>query len=339
MNQASTLRDLYRHFDWAGDRVLSVSETLAEDELDRRFDIGLGSLRATLWHNWAAHWIWFQRIDGHSPARFEFDGERASLAELRQFIDRARITRRAKLDAVTDTDLVREIPYANLKGERFSRQLGEILLHVTNHAMHHHAQALNMLRHSGIAKPPRLDYLFMYHENPGSPPPTLSIGLVGDYLAYADWARQVVMSVAAELDEAALDRPFEMGMGSIRRNLLHTHAVELFWLRNWQGDHDSPFPSADERVSLSEIRERCNATATAREQFLAGGVDDDLLKPARAKTPDGRLLEFPLGVIAIQLCNHGTHHRAQTINMLRRLGKSTPATDLTLWKHQLAQHR
>jgi uncharacterized damage-inducible protein DinB len=35
-------------------------------------------------------------------------------------------------------------------------------------------------------------------------------------------------------------------------------------------------------------------------------------------------LSFPLGVTMLQLCCHGTHHRAQLLNMLRRLEARVP---------------
>ena len=36
---------------------------------------------------------------------------------------------------------------------------------------------------------------------------------------------------------------------------------------------------------------------------------------------------FPLGVTMLQLCCHGTHHRAQILNMFRRVGAPVPELD------------
>jgi uncharacterized damage-inducible protein DinB len=33
----------------------------------------------------------------------------------------------------------------------------------------------------------------------------------------------------------------------------------------------------------------------------------------------------------VQVCSHGTHHRAQALNMLRRLGAPVSELDLILW--------
>jgi uncharacterized damage-inducible protein DinB len=42
-------------------------------------------------------------------------------------------------------------------------------------------------------------------------------------------------------------------------------------------------------------------------------------------------LAFHLGESLLQLGVHGTHHRAQAINMLRQLGARTPPTDYLDW--------
>src|SRR4029434_2201146 len=97
--------------------------------------------------------------------------------------------RQAALDATSEDGLDREVSYRNIKGEPFVARLNAILLHVCNHSAHHHAQALNMLRHGGVEKPPRLDYIFMYFENRDWPPPALSVEVLRDYFAYTDWAR------------------------------------------------------------------------------------------------------------------------------------------------------
>jgi uncharacterized damage-inducible protein DinB len=44
----------------------------------------------------------------------------------------------------------------------------------------------------------------------------------------------------------------------------------------------------------------------------------------------GKQGTFKLGHMLIHVCNHGTHHRAQAINMLRHVGVSPPEMDF-LW--------
>jgi uncharacterized damage-inducible protein DinB len=337
MNRLSTLRDLYRHLDWASDRVLAAAEPLDDDRLDRPFDMGMGNLRKTLWHVWSAHWLWFTRLGGESPTTLLPDGVGSSIADLRRFAAAQRASHDATLSAMSDADIDRDVSYRNTKGEAFVARRGAILLHAANHAAHHHAQALNMLRHSGVEKPPRLDYLFMYWENRDWPAPALSVDLIKDYYAYTDWARNRVMDVAQQLDDAQLDRPFEMGIGSIRKNFAHTHDAERWWLTNWlaiPSTSGAPFPKTDDTMPLRDLRALFDDTAKQRSDFLARTRDDDLTRDVEGTASPGRTFKFPLGVTMVQLNKHGTHHRAQTINMLRQCGQTTPPTDYVLWARE-----
>ena len=333
MNRLSTLRDLYRHLDWASDRVLAAAEPLDDALLDRPFDIGMGNLRKTLWHVWSAHWLWFNRLGGNSPTALLPERAGTSLADLRRFAATQRASRDASLSGASDDALDRDVSYRNTKGEPFVARAGTILLHVCNHAAHHHAQALNMLRRTGgVEKPPRLDYLFMYWEHRDWPAPALSMEVLKDYFAYTDWARNRVMDVAQQLDDAQLERPFEIGIGSIRKNVAHTYDAERFWLTNWLSPgNGEPFPRTDETIALRDLRALFDDTAQQRNDFLTRTRDDDLLRDVEGTAAPGRTFRFPLGVTMVQLNNHGTHHRAQTINMLRQCGKITPPTDFTLW--------
>jgi uncharacterized damage-inducible protein DinB len=178
----------------------------------------------------------------------------------------------------------------------------------------------------------------MIYETQPTKPPRLSTETLRDYFAYTDWAREVVLHVIAQTDEASLDRPFETGIGSIRKNVAHTHDAEAWWLMNWtQGPH-TPFPKTDDTIPTFELSERARATAKARNAFLAGLNDADLARPIEARPAPDRTFSFPLGVTMLQLCNHGTHHRAQTINMLRQCGRTVPATDLTIWAREREVH-
>ena len=335
MHRRSTLRDLFRHLDWASERVLAAAELLDDARLDRTFDIGPGSLRKTLAHVWVAHWVWLRRIAGEAPPKPPLDIACVPLADLRTFIAESRAARDGALAAMNDEDLARELSYTNFRGEPFVARVETILLHVCNHAAHHHAQALNMLRHAGVAKPAKVDYISMYFEDPSLPPPALSVEVLRDYFAYTDWASARVFDVAQALDDALLDRPFEMGIGSIRKNVVHAYDVDRFWLRNWlAGTGDSPFAKTDVTIPLRDLRARIDETATARNEFLARTTDADLARGVEGMAAPGRVFRFPLGVTMVQLNVHATHHRAQTINMLRQCGETAPATDYTIWARE-----
>ena len=63
-------------------------------------------------------------------------------------------------------------------------------------------------------------------------------------------------------------------------------------------------------------------------------MNDDALDCEVAYTRDGQSHTHPLSDVLLHLCNHGIHHRAQAINMLRRLGKEVPMLDVMVMRIQ-----
>jgi uncharacterized damage-inducible protein DinB len=63
----------------------------------------------------------------------------------------------AYVDALAEKDLDKMIPYTTSKGDSFETQVGDILLHVAMHGVHHRGQIATTLRRVGI-EPPILDY-------------------------------------------------------------------------------------------------------------------------------------------------------------------------------------
>jgi uncharacterized damage-inducible protein DinB len=111
----------------------------------------------------------------------------------------------------------------------------------------------------------------------------------------------------------------------------------LWWLNNWRMTRDS-FPKTDARMPLASLREAWRQTEEGRNAFLNETRDEDLLKAVEAQPAPDRTIRFPLGVSVVQLCFHGTHHRAQTINMLRRCGQPVGPTDYIVWRRENPGH-
>ncbi len=61
------------------------------------------------------------------------------------------------LESLHDGDFMTPIPYITSKGDHFETAVGDILLHVALHGVHHRGQVAMTLRRVGI-EPPILDY-------------------------------------------------------------------------------------------------------------------------------------------------------------------------------------
>jgi uncharacterized damage-inducible protein DinB len=113
--------------------------------------------------------------------------------------------------------------------------------------------------------------------------------------------------------------------------LLHIRDAEQWWYENWTRDEPVTFEKLPTTISIGELITLFNETTDRRRSLLAGLCADDLLREVVAEARPGLRLRFRMGESMLQLSTHGTHHRAQAVNMLRRLGAAVPELDLAAW--------
>ncbi|NNF42664.1 MAG: DUF664 domain-containing protein [Phycisphaerales bacterium] len=329
MPALTTLRGLLAHCDWGRDRLLTVAAALPEETLDRASPVGPGSIRAVLQHLWRAERYWLDRWKSGLDAADDVTGAESSVPRLADQFRRLAAERNAFLDAGGPAFESHPITFHSLWHRDATYPLGDMMLHVANHATHHRAQAVNMLRHAGV-KPPALDYLVM-RRDPDVSTVTYDPPTIAEYFRYGDWANDRVFEVAATLDDEALDHPFAMGLGSLRTTLLHIHAAERWWLDHWRGVASHPFPPPAPTTSVAELREAWSETIAGRDDLLRVATAEDLERPVTVQPRPDRSFTFAVGDTMLQLGGHGTHHRAQAINMMRHLDLEPPMIDLMLW--------
>jgi uncharacterized damage-inducible protein DinB len=138
--------------------------------------------------------------------------------------------------------------------------------------------------------------------------------LMQKYFSYSDWANAKLIELAMKLDDDALDRNWNMGMNSIRSTALHMYDAERWWWRNWT-EGTSTFEKSPTATSLEQLRQDWPRLAGDRNQ-LVSNLDSEQAQRVVTAIAGGPLLRFTVVESMVQLCGHGTHHRAQFINML-----------------------
>ncbi len=326
----TTLRGLFLHNDWARDRILDAAKSLADDQLDEPVEMGPGSLRATLEHLCRAERWWLDRWQGTADPPAEPEPG-LPVAELH---DRFRAIAGERNDFLDDRDEAEQLVCTTETGRTMTFALSDMVLHVCNHGTHHRAQALNMLRRLG-AQAPDIDFIVQRRKPSGRPEISYELDVITRYYEYNDWARECVLDAAEPLDDAELDRAMEMSMGSLRMTLLHIRDAEQWWLQNWSDEPTDAFQILPQATTIAELRALSAETATRRNELLATLSDDELGRTVRAVLPDGVELIYALGDTMLQLGGcHGTHHRAQALNMLRQLGIDGPDLDFADFARQ-----
>lgn len=137
---------------------------------------------------------------------------------------------------------------------------------------------------------------------------------------YNDWADKQLLAAAAKCDDAALDRPFDIGPGSLRRTLLHLYNGEFVWLQRCQGKRETKWPSEAEKTAINTLQQRFDAVWRDRDAFLRTLSSADLGRVTIYRDSKGSEFQAVLSDMLMQALVHSTHHRAQAVNMLRQVG-------------------
>jgi uncharacterized damage-inducible protein DinB len=156
------LNRLLGHDTWTTQQLLLLCRDLTDEQLDRDFDIGHRTVRATLRHMIYNIEAWSDLMAGR-PMRKDPGREGASISALSARLDRA------------DADfgeISRAVAQRGGWDEKWRRRSGDppdeltyggTIAHVITHNMHHRAQLLYMLRRLGVENRPEGDVLSWEH--------------------------------------------------------------------------------------------------------------------------------------------------------------------------------
>ena len=147
-------------------------------------------------------------------------------------------------------------------------------------------------------------------------------------LAHNHWATRNVLDACSGLTDEQLDRAFEMGLGTVRTTMTHV----LGAMRGW-GD----------LLAQRDQRERLETLGPLDAMTMLELLDEigaDILASVEGKALDEQLTAerggasytFTRGAVIAHVTTHGMHHRAQVLNMLRRLGVDpVPPSSVMEW--------
>jgi uncharacterized damage-inducible protein DinB len=155
--------------------------------------------------------------------------------------------------------------------------------------------------------------------------------------AYSDWANERLFETALAVDDAALDTRIEMGRGSLRRTLMHIYVGERVWLARMQGNAEQPWLNEAVNDGVATIRDGWRETRDGRLAFVDGLTESRLADRLPYRDSKGGRFTATLGEMLYQCANHSVHHRAQAVNILRRVGAGLVEMDYMIWVRQPAE--
>jgi uncharacterized damage-inducible protein DinB len=151
------------------------------------------------------------------------------------------------------------------------------------------------------------------------------------------WATTTLLNACRPLSEQQLDQPFQMGPGSVRRTFLHMISAKLYWTDRLRNHTRQMYPPESHRTASIEKITSLNETVSMDFQQLAITlIESKRLNETIFATPRPGAHPIRIASVLYHVPNHGTHHRAQILNMLRHLGVSPlPAVDVDDWEQTL----
>lgn len=133
---------------WANDKIAEILKGIDNDLLDEPVVSSFPTLRKTVYHIWDAEFIWLSRLQGEAITYWPSEKFNAETP-----IDGILEVSKGLLDIVqqhNDEWLNTVCEYYNTKGQKFTQQYYQILMHVFNHSTFHRGQLITMLRTLGV---------------------------------------------------------------------------------------------------------------------------------------------------------------------------------------------
>ena len=158
------IKSLYDYNSWAMKKLFDALETAPDRAYEALGCSGHGSVRETLAHLLQTQWGWFSWFDGSLPPEKAYavkltDKDIPTIAEARAHWNRIDKQTRDLIDSLDDDKLAAEWSWKVPNGTAVKQPLGQLMLHVVNHAIHTRAQIVSAIRRCGHA-PGTYDYLW-----------------------------------------------------------------------------------------------------------------------------------------------------------------------------------
>jgi uncharacterized damage-inducible protein DinB len=160
-------------------------------------------------------------------------------------------------------------------------------------------------------------------------------------LRHDRWATRVLLELCRSLSREQWVREFAIGCGSLHATFLHIVGAMARWSDRLVDAPLRPSPEKDARVrDVDELLAMLDAAAREFEASARRIVTENRLEGMMDFVVDGKLLaRFHRGTGIHHVTSHGTHHRAQALNMLRQLGVSPlPELDVVDWEYSSGEY-
>ena len=151
-------------------------------------------------------------------------------------------------------------------------------------------------------------------------------------LRHDAWTTRLLLTRAAEISDAHLDREFDMGHHTLRRTFQHIVGNMECWCDLMLSRPQRPRRHApDEGIPslLARLDVVAGELVALGKRFEAAGHSDEVFTDYLDNPPRKKFV----GTALLHVATHGMHHRAQCLWMMRQLGlQNLPEGDVFSWE-------
>ena len=158
-------------------------------------------------------------------------------------------------------------------------------------------------------------------------------------ICHNHWANGVLLDRCAQLTDEQFNRRFPIGLGSLHDTMNHIIGCLEAWMTRVHGGKPerSPRPQA-----VEQFRSRNDASTRAVTELIehlkqTNTIDRRCVATFESTTGGQVEFHFTASSGLVHALVHGTHHRAQALNMLRHLnlGQPLPELDISDWQYEV----
>lgn len=149
MGNLDTIRTLFHYNYWAWAQVWGCVRELTDEQFTRVLNFPWETVHAQVVHVMGGEYVWIERMLGGTPENLFYVKDYPTRESIRRRWDEIEARAFAFLGTLTEDELSGDFTYRNTKGETFTNNRRNILLHVINHSTDHRAQILAMMHFMG----------------------------------------------------------------------------------------------------------------------------------------------------------------------------------------------
>jgi uncharacterized damage-inducible protein DinB len=149
---------------------------------------------------------------------------------------------------------------------------------------------------------------------------------------YTYWAhKRIWTNCILPLSDEQYRQPLDYSVGSVHNQMVHTMSAEWMWLTRLYGQNPTMMLDPNDFADRDAVRQRWDVVEGEMRAYISTLPEDLSSLTFTYTTTSGKSYTQPVLHILLQLINHGTDHRAQTLAMIHTLGGMTIAQDLLIY--------